>query len=79
MASDDSVTKSEAGGPEHAGKSTTRRGEDVPKEEGKEAGRQDAGAKGESARPAGTSTARDSTGVGPQDPIDEESPRLPPA
>ena len=73
---DDSVTKHEAGSPENVGKSTTRSGEDVRDDEGKEAGRHDAGPKGKTGRPAGTSTSRDSTGVGPQDPIDEKSPYL---
>ncbi len=62
--------------PEDVGESMTRRGEDVVKEEGKEPGRHDAGTQGKSERPVGTSTARDSTGVDPQDPIDPESPHL---
>jgi len=77
MADDDreSVTRDEDGNPEKVGKSTTRRGEDVSKQQ-HEAGRKDLGTKGKSDRPVGTSTARDSTGVDPQDPIDEESPNL---
>jgi hypothetical protein len=58
--------------------SVTRKGEDVVKEEGKEPGRHDAGTKGPSQRPVGTSDARNATGVDPQDPIDEESPNLQP-
>jgi hypothetical protein len=59
----------------HVGESITRRGEDVI-EEGKEPGRSDGPAQGESQRPTGTSTARDSTGVDPQEPIDDDSPSL---
>jgi hypothetical protein len=62
--------------PEGTGESTTRRGEDVAGEEGKERGRQDTGTQGQSDRPVGQSDARDSTGVDPQNPIDEEAPRL---
>jgi len=68
---DDSVTKKEAGGPDNVGESTTRRGEKVVTGEGKEAGRHDIGTQGASKRPVGTSTARDSTGIDPQDPKDE--------
>jgi hypothetical protein len=50
------------------GLSTTKRGEETGAEED-EAGREDQGTKGESERPVGTSTARDSTGVDPQDPV----------
>jgi hypothetical protein len=59
----------------HVGESTTRRGEDAAAE-GKEPGRDDGPAQGESQRPTGTSTARDSTGVDPQEPIDGDSPSL---
>jgi hypothetical protein len=59
----------------HVGESTTRRGEDAIAE-GKEPGRHDGSAQGESQRPTGTSTARDSTGVDPQEPIDGDSPSL---
>ena len=61
------------------GDSTTRRGEDVEGDEGKEAGREDTGNKGPAERPTGESTARDSSSIDPQDPISEESPHLPPA
>jgi hypothetical protein len=57
----------------HVGESTTRRGEDVSAE-GKEPGRDDGPAQGESQRPTGTSTARDVTGIDPQDAIDADSP-----
>ncbi len=56
------------------GESQTRRGEDMKGDEGKESGREDAGTKGTSERPVGTSTARDVTGVDPQDPIGEDGP-----
>jgi hypothetical protein len=59
---------------ENAGQSTAARGEDIMDRDGKEAGRQDTGTQGASERPTGTSTARDVTGVNPQDPIDPESP-----
>jgi hypothetical protein len=59
------------------GNSTTRRGEDVVEDEGKEAGREDSGTQGESERPVGTSTARDATGIDPQEPGDEDSPTPP--
>ena len=55
---------------EQAGQSTSRRGETMTETEGKEAGRQDTGTKGESQRPTGTSTARDTTGINPQEPIE---------
>jgi hypothetical protein len=53
--------------PEGVGESTTRRGEDVVKEEGPDEGREDLGPQGPSQRPTGTSGARASTGVDPQD------------
>ncbi|HEY1917184.1 MAG TPA: hypothetical protein VGH27_16580 [Streptosporangiaceae bacterium] len=58
----------------HVGESTTRRGEDVRASDGKEPGRSDGPAQGESQRPTGTSAARDSTGVDPQDPISGDTP-----
>lgn len=63
----------------HVGESTSRRGEDVVKEEGKEPGRFDGPPQGESQRPTGGTTARGATGVDPQDPIDDESPYLQPS
>lgn len=45
----------------------TRRGEEVLEKEGKEAGRYETGATG-AGRPSGGSTARDDTGVDPQEP-----------
>jgi hypothetical protein len=60
------------------GESTTRRGEDVIKEEGAEPGREpNQGTKGAD-RPYGTSTARSATGVDPQDPVSEDMPNQPP-
>ncbi|GAC1654215.1 MAG: hypothetical protein NVS4B3_17960 [Gemmatimonadaceae bacterium] len=71
----DSVTRDEPGDPKAVGKSTTGRGETASTHTN-EAGRKDLGTKGKSGRPVGTSTARDSTGVDPQDPIDSKSPNL---
>jgi len=62
--------------PHGVGDSDSRRGEDESKGN-KEPGRQDTGPKGPTGRPTGTSTARDMTGIDPQDPItrpeDEQS------
>ena len=56
--------------PPGTGESITRRGEDIVKEDGKEPGRFDTGSDGTPAdRPTGGSTARDATGIDPQDPI----------
>ena len=51
----------------------SRRGEEVSGTE-QEPGRKDMGKKGETERPMGTSTARDYTGVDPQEPKDGGSP-----
>lgn len=53
--------------------STTRRAEDIAKDE-QEAGREETGTEGATERPTGTSTARDYTGVDPKDPVDGGSP-----
>jgi hypothetical protein len=53
--------------PDDVGESVGRRGENASQGTGKEPGRQDAGPQGDTGRPAGTSTARDGTGVDPQD------------
>jgi hypothetical protein len=53
---------------EDPGQSTTKSGEDVGATED-EAGREDLGTKGQSERPVGTSDARDSTGVDPQETV----------
>ena len=58
----------------------TGKGEEKSSAEGKEAGRQDH-ATTHADRPAGGSTARDSTSINPDDrnPIDPQSPNMPPA
>lgn len=58
----------------------TGKGEEKSSTEGKEAGRYDEGEEGAD-RPTGKSTMRDSTSINPEDrePIDEDSPTLPPA
>jgi hypothetical protein len=50
--------------------SINRRAEDVAKREDDE-GREHLGTKGKSERPHGTSSARDRTGIDPQDPVTE--------
>ena len=57
----------EASGAGSVGESITRRAENVA--EDKEPGRQDTGTEGKANRPTGTSTARDATGVDPQEPV----------
>jgi hypothetical protein len=53
----------------------TTRGEEVKEQEGLEPGRYDTGVSdAPSHRPTGTSTARDMSGIDPQDPIDPASP-----
>jgi hypothetical protein len=66
------------GDPHGVGESTNRRGEDVIKEEGPEAGRQPNQGRSGADRPYGTSDARAGTSVDPQNPIDETSPNMPP-
>ena len=56
------------------GKTPSRSGEDIQDKDGKEAGREDTGEEGSAGRPSGTSTARDFTGVDPQEPIGDEGP-----
>lgn len=58
----------------------TGKGEGKSSTEGKEGGRHDMG-ETHADRPAGTSTQRDSTSINPEDrdPIDPNSPNLPPA
>ena len=51
------------------GASVSRRGEEI--------GGRDKRTKGESRRPVGTSTARDSSAVDPQEPMDDDSPTMP--
>jgi hypothetical protein len=57
----------EVGGASSVGESITRRGEDVVKQEGKEPGRRDTGKEGKAERPTGESSARDTTGINPQE------------
>ena len=62
----------EVGGASQVGQSITTRGEDVARD--KEPGRDDTGTDDTFAqRPHGTSTARDRTGVNPQEPIEDTS------
>ena len=56
----------------------TRKGEEIANDEGREPGREDTGTTGAD-RPAGTRTGRDSSTVAPQEPIDPDSPKMPPA
>jgi len=62
-----SATNADASTPGGVGASVTRRGENVVREEGEE-GRRTTGTQGQSQRPVGTSTSRDSTGIDPQEP-----------
>ena len=63
--------------PEPVHQPGTGKGEEKLKDEGKNPGRQETGTTGEANRPAGTSTAKDSTGVNPKNPVDPESPYMP--
>ena len=74
---DDSVTVPGAGHPEYSGKSVTRRAEEF-RQEGAEAGRYRTRPPRLGERAGGKSTARDSSGVDPQDPIDPHMPNLRP-
>ncbi len=79
MSSDQtSDTDTDPDAPQGVGESEGRGGEGVVREES-EPGRHDTGEQGQTGRPTGESTMRDSTSVDPQEPIDEESPTLPPA
>lgn len=66
-AGDQTATRADAATPGDVGASTTRRGEDVVGEDGED-GRYRTGTQGETERPVGESTARDSTGIDPQEP-----------
>ena len=57
-----------------------RKGEEIIDDEGKESGRHDKEQSGHG-RPTGGSTARDSTSINPddRDPIDPNSPNMPPS
>jgi hypothetical protein len=61
------ATSTDASTPLGVGTNVTRRGEDVVEEEGED-GRRTTGTQGQSQRPVGESTARDSTGIDPQEP-----------
>jgi hydrogenase small subunit len=74
---DDSVTVAADGHPEYAGKSITRRAEEF-RDGNPEPGRYRTPPARQGERPGGQSTARDSSGVGPQDPIDKRMPNLRP-
>ena len=58
----------------------TRKGEEMVEDDGKESGRHEKEESGAN-RPTGTSTAESSTGINAEDenPIDSESPNMPPA
>ena len=68
---------SKATAPSHS--TGTRKGEEITGEDGKEAGRHDAGTT-HADRPAGTSTSRDSTAINPDD-VESTTggPKMPPA
>lgn len=66
-AGDQTAFNAEASTPLDVGTSTTRRGEDVVEDDGED-GRFRTGTQGESQRPVGESTAKDSTGIDPQEP-----------
>ena len=59
----------------------TRKGEEMAKSHGREPGRQQHSGQSGAGRPSGGSTARDSTGINPEDrePIDSRMPHMPPA
>ena len=65
-------------GPTHT--TGTRKGEDIKERDGQEAGRDDTGTS-HANRPTGTKTARDSTGINPDDAEskDPAAPKMPPA
>lgn len=77
MDEDQSAKTESSSPPAHV--SGTHKGEERIKEEGKEAGRKETGAHGGANRPSGTSTGRDASAATPKDPIDPNSPNLPPA
>lgn len=74
----DETPEDAARAPEGVGESTTRRGEDVVKQEGLEPGRGETGTDATPAgRPAGGSSPRDSTGVEPPEDRDSAAPQSP--
>ncbi len=62
--------------PPGTGESIGRSGEDIASEES-EAGGVDLGKRGVSGRPSGGATARKTSSIDPQEPIDAESPNTP--
>lgn len=74
----DETPEDAAMAPEGVGESTTRRGEDVVKQEGPESGREETATDATPAgRPAGESSPRDSTGVRPPEDQDSAAPQSP--
>ena len=73
---DDSVTVRGKGHPKYSGKSVTPRGEELRKRKGAEPGRYEVGSHGHPEKEAGKSTARDVSGVRPQDPVSKKMPNL---
>ena len=74
----DETAEDAARAPEGVGESTTRRGEDVVKEEGTEPGREETGTDATPAgRPSGESSPRDATGVNPPEDPDTAAPQSP--
>lgn len=73
-AGEQTATRADAATPHGVGASTTRRGEDVVDDDGED-GRHRTGTQGGSQRPVGTSTARDMTGIDPQEPGGSDNPR----
>jgi hypothetical protein len=67
----------EGTGPAH--QPGSRKGEEMKQSEGKEPGRHEDG-ETETGRPVGHSTARDATSINPdaENPIDPQSPKMPP-
>ena len=74
----DETPEDAAQAPADVGESTTRRGEDVIKQEGKEPGREDTGTDaGPVERPTGESSPRDATGIQTPDVPDTAAPQSP--
>ncbi|MGI5161613.1 hypothetical protein [Microbispora sp. CA-102843] len=71
-----SATDTEPKAPLGAGETLSRGGEELA-EQKQEPGRDQVGVQGKTDRPHGRSTLEDSTGIAPEEPIDEESPPLP--
>jgi hypothetical protein len=67
-------TDTEARSPLGVGRSTGRRGEEVVRTAGKEAGRHEAGTSGKAERPVGKSSRRDATAVNRHEPDQGDDP-----